>query len=132
MNPRSACSAATDTAQSSRRPRTGEIQCRATQNARRISGSDAWSSSARFRRRDDGAVAVVEDREELFAVDVHEETVFAVEMERRGRIRRGHGQETLDLLEVGVEQAVEAARAGHRKAACLPAAGDIAANSPRA
>src|SRR6266516_4016945 len=64
---------------------------------------------------DDGAVVVVEDGEEPFAADMDEEMISAVEMERRGRIRRGHEQEPLDLFEVGVEQAVEAARAGHRQ-----------------
>ena len=64
---------------------------------------------------DDGAVGIVEDREEFFAVDMDEEIVLAVEMERRGRIRRGHEQKALDLLEAGVEQAVEAAGAGDRQ-----------------
>jgi hypothetical protein len=64
---------------------------------------------------DDRAVGIVEDREEFFAVDVDEEIVLAVEMERRGRVRRGHEQKTLDLLEAGVEQAVEAAGAGDRQ-----------------
>src|SRR6202022_4131842 len=54
--------------------------------------------------RDDPAVGIVEDREELFAVDVDEEIVFAVEMERRGRIRRGYEQKALDLLKTGIEQ----------------------------
>src|SRR6188768_2694357 len=48
---RCAPSAATDTARSSRRRRTGGIRCRAAQNCRRISGCGAWSSSARSRRR---------------------------------------------------------------------------------
>ena len=64
---------------------------------------------------DDRAVGIVKDREEFFAVDVDEEIVLAVEMERRGRIRRGHEQKTLELLEAGVSQAVEAARAGDRQ-----------------
>src|ERR1700737_4290842 len=64
---------------------------------------------------DDGAVVVVENGEEFFAVDMHEEIVFAVLMERRGRIRRGHEQESLDLFEAGVEQAVEAAGPRHRE-----------------
>ena len=37
---------------------------------------------------DDGAVVIVENGEELLAVDMDEEIVLAVEMERRGRIRR--------------------------------------------
>src|SRR4030095_15288896 len=64
---------------------------------------------------DDRTVGIVEDREEFFAVDVDEEIVFAVEMERRGRVRRGHEQKALNLLETGVEQAVAAARAGPRQ-----------------
>ena len=68
---------------------------------------------------DDRAVGIVEDREEFFAVDVDEEIVLAVEMERRGRVRRGHEQKALDLLEAGVEQAVEAARAGDRQQGVL-------------
>ena len=63
---------------------------------------------------DDRAVVVVEDREEFFAVDLDEEIVLAVEMERRGRVRRRDEDKTFDLLEAGIEQAVEAARAGHR------------------
>ncbi len=68
---------------------------------------------------DDGTVGVVENGEELFAVDMHEEIVFAVEMKRRGRIRRGHEQKALDLFEAGVEQAVEAARPRHRQQGVL-------------
>ena len=48
---------------------------------------------------DDRAVDVIIDGEELFAVDVDEEIVLAVEMERRRRIRRGHEQKSLDLFE---------------------------------
>ena len=51
---------------------------------------------------DDRAVGIVKDREEFFAVNVDEEIVLAVEMERRGRVRRGHEQKALDLLEAGV------------------------------
>src|SRR5262245_60737838 len=51
----------------------------------------------------------------LFRSDVDEEIVLAVEMERRRRIRRGHEQKSLDLLEAGIEQAVAAARAGNRQ-----------------
>jgi hypothetical protein len=64
---------------------------------------------------DDGPVVVVEDGEEFFAVDVNEEIVLAVEMERRSRIRRRHEQKSLDLFEAGVQQAVEAARPRHRQ-----------------
>ena len=64
---------------------------------------------------DDRAVGIVEDREEFFAMNVDKEIVFAVEMERCGRVRRGHEQKTLDLLEAGIEQAVEAAGAGDRQ-----------------
>ncbi len=64
---------------------------------------------------DDRTVGIVENREEFFAVDMHEEIVFAVEMERRGRIRRGYEQKAFDLLETGVEQRVEAARPRHRE-----------------
>src|SRR4051812_25900050 len=64
---------------------------------------------------DDRAVVIVENREEFFAADMDEEIVLAVEMERRGRIRRGYEDKTLDLFEAGVGQAVAAAGAGHRQ-----------------
>jgi hypothetical protein len=48
------------------------------------------------------AVGVVVDGEELFAVDMDEEIVLAVEMERRRRVRRGHEQKALDLFEAGI------------------------------
>src|SRR5882757_6432260 len=64
---------------------------------------------------DDAAVVVVENGEKLLAVDMDEEIVLAVEMKRRGRIRRGHEHKTLDLLEAGVEQTVWTAGGGDRQ-----------------
>src|SRR3954451_18708724 len=64
---------------------------------------------------DDAAVVVVENGEELFAVDMDEEIVLTVEVKRRRRIRRRHEHKTLDLLKAGVEQTVEPARTRDRQ-----------------
>ena len=48
-------------------------------------------------------------------MDLDEEVVLAIEMEWRGRVRRGDENETFELLEAGIAQAVEAAGACNRQ-----------------
>jgi hypothetical protein len=78
------------------------------------------------------AVAVVVNREDFLAVDLHEEIVFGVHVERRGRIRRRHEQEAFDLREARILDALEAACAPPPMSARLRATGDIRVISRRA
>ena len=65
------------------------------------------------------AVLIVDDREKLLAVDVNEQIVLTVNVERCRRIRRGDEHEAANIFEAGVLERKVTVGARHRKKCLL-------------